>query len=153
MIDDIIIAASTDGEHLSRLNEVLRRLNENDIRLNADKCVFFEDTVTYCGLQLRSQEIHKCQDKIEAVRETPAPKNVGELKSFLGMIQFYASFAPKFAELARPLYDLLKSSVRFLWNLEEQEVFRKLKDELCSLNVLVPFDPEKPPLLATDTSP
>ena len=153
VIDDIIITGATDEEHLQRLEEVLRRLNEQNIRLNADKCAFFEKSVTYCGFKLQSQEIHKCPDKIEAIQNAPSPENVSDLKSFLGLIQFYASFAPRLAELARPLYDLLKSSAKFHWSAEKQQAFEAVKKELCSPSVLVPFDSTKPLLLATDASP
>ena len=110
VIDDIIVTASTDEEHLRRLEEVFARLDRHDIRLNKGKCVFFADSVTYCGFRLRHQQIFKCEDKVEAIRKAPIPKNVSEVKSFLGMIQFYASFAPKLADLAHPMYQLLKGN-------------------------------------------
>ena len=153
VIDDIVITASTDEEHFRRLEEVCSRLNRNDIRLNVEKCVFFEDTVTYCGFKLKHQQIYKCEDKIEAIKKAPTPKNSAEVKSFLGMIQFYASFAPKLADLAQPLYALLKQDSKFNWSRAADSAFNAIKDELSSPKVLVPFDPSKPLLLATDASP
>ena len=55
-MDDIIITAPSDEEHLERLDAVLSRLNQNDIRLNPEKCAFFEEAVTYCGFRLKHQE-------------------------------------------------------------------------------------------------
>ncbi|XP_003741639.1 uncharacterized protein K02A2.6-like [Galendromus occidentalis] len=153
VIDDIIITAASDAEHLRRLEEVFARLDRHDIRLNADKCVFFEDTVTYCGFRLKHQEIFKCEDKVEAIRKAPTPTNVSEVRSFIGMIQFYAAFAPKLADLAHPLYALLKNDVKFVWDETADRAFQQIKSELCSPNVLTPFDPDKPLLLATDASP
>ena len=153
VMDDIIITAPTDDEHLRRLDTVFSRLDQHDIRLNPEKCEFFEESVTYCGFRLKHQEIHKCDDKVEAIRRAPAPKNVGELRSFLGMIQFYASFAARLADLASPLYALLKSTVKYTWSDRMEEAFTRIKQELCSPTVLVPFDPQKPIVLATDASP
>ncbi|XP_003739296.1 uncharacterized protein K02A2.6-like [Galendromus occidentalis] len=153
VMDDIIVTGPTDDEHLRRLESVLARLDQNDIRLNPDKCAFFEESVTYCGFRLKHQEIQKCNEKVEAIRQAPSPKNVGELRSFLGMIQFYASFASKLADIAAPLYSLLKSTVKFVWSDRMEEAFARVKQELCSPRILVPFDPQKPIILATDASP
>ena len=147
------MTAPTDEEHLRRLERVFEKLDRHDIRLNSEKCVFFEESVTYCGFRLKHQQIYKCEDKVEAIRKAPPPKNVGEVRSFLGMIQFYASFAPKLSELAHPLHALLKDDVKFEWGPEAEKAFASIKNELCSPNVLVPFDPQKPLLLATDASP
>ena len=153
VMDDIIISAPTDEEHLKRLEMVFSRLDQNDIRLNAEQCAFFEDSVIYCGFRIKHQELHQCDDKLEAIKRAPSPSNVGELRSFLGMIQFYASFASKLSDLAAPLYTLLKSSVKFVRSDDMERAFLHLKQELCSPTVLVPFDPNKPIVLATDASP
>ena len=78
---------------------------------------------------------------------------MSEVNSFSGLIQFYAAFAPKLSELAYPLHALLKDGVKFEWSREVQKAVDCIEDELCSSRVLVPFDPEKPLILATDASP
>lgn len=138
VLDDIIITGSTNEEHLDRLNEVLKVLNQHDIRLNLDKCQFFEDSVTYCGFRLKHDKIHKCQDKIEATSKAPIPKNVSELKSFLGLIQFYSTFASHLADIASLLHKLLKNDMKFVWPSEADRAFKETKEELCSLKVLYP---------------
>jgi len=153
VIDDIIITAPNDEQHLERLDEVLRRLNEQDIRLNRDKCVFFEEQVSFCGFVLKRQEIHKSDDKISAIMDAPTPTSTTELKSFLGLVQFYAPFAPQLADLAHPLYNALKGKPgRFHWTEDMEQAFAAVKDELCSPRILVPFDPSKALILATDAS-
>ena len=143
VIDDIVITASTDEEHFRRPKEVCSRLNRNDIRLNVEKGVFFEDSVTYWGFKLKHQQIHKCEDKIEAIKRAPTPKSSAEAKSFLGMIQFYATFAPRLAGLAQPSYALLKQDSNFNWSRVANNSFNAIKDELSLPNVLVPFDLSK----------
>ncbi|XP_003739239.1 uncharacterized protein K02A2.6-like [Galendromus occidentalis] len=153
VMDDILVTGATNEEHLRRLDTVFSRLNEHDIRLNSEKCVFFEESVTYCGFLIKNQEIHKCDDKVKAIREAPSPKNASDLRSFLGIIQFYSGFAARLADLAHPLYSLLKSNAKFLWDSSMEKSFQAVKEELCSPRVLVPFDPKRPLLLATDASP
>ena len=153
VIDDIVISAASDEEHLARLDSVLKRLNDNNIRLNLSKCRFFAEEIEFCGFRLKHQEIHKCDDKISSFRNAPKPKSVSELKSFIGMIQFYSSFAHQLANLAHPLYKAFKGNApRFTWTAEMDRAFEAVKKEMCSARVLVPFDPTKPLLLATDAS-
>ncbi|MCP5979020.1 hypothetical protein NL364_31470, partial [Klebsiella pneumoniae] len=74
--------------------------------------------IQFCGFKLKHQEIHKCDDKISSFKNAPKPKSVGELKSFIGMIQFYSSFAPQLADLAHPLYRAFKGNgiQPFVWS-------------------------------------
>ena len=154
IIDDIIITAPTDEDYLRRLDVVLERLSSNDIRLNLSKCEFFAEEVKFCGFRLRHQEIHKCDDKISSFKNAPTPKTVTELKSFMGMIQFYSSFAPQLTDLAHPLYQAFRGEKNgdFNWTPEMDRAFIAVKAEMCSPRVLVPFNPKKPLLLATDAS-
>ena len=122
-MDDIIITAPTDEEHLERLGLVFSRLDQDDIRLNPQKCAFFEGTVTYCGFGLEHQEIHKCDDKLVAIWRPPAPRNIGEPSSFLEIIQFYPSTASKLADLASTLHELLEFFVELVWFDRIEEAF------------------------------
>ena len=153
VIDDIIVTGSSSQEHLERLEQVFSRLNDQNIRLNIEKCEFFKEAVTYCGFVLKHQQIYKCDDKIRAIKNAPSPTNLSELRAFLGLIQFYSCFAHRLADLANPMYKLLKQNVKFDWTEEMQKSFNGVKQELCSDRVIVPFDPAKPLLLATDASP
>lgn len=153
VMDDIVVSAVTDDEHLKRLEAVLQRLEENDLRLNRSKCNFFAEEIKFCGFKLKHQQIHKCDDKISSFKNAPKPKSVSELKSFIGMIQFYSSFAPQLADIAHPLYKAFKgSSQKFEWTSEMDKAFEMVKAEMCSPRILVPFDPTRILLLATDAS-
>ena len=155
VVDDIVVTAPTDNEHLQRLEAVLEKLNAQDIRLNQDKCEYFKDQIRSCGFTLKHGEIHKCADKVEAIRNAPTPSSVSELKGFLGMIQFYSPFAKQLSDIAHPLYDALKNDreTKFTWTERMNVAFAAIKEELCSPRVLVAFDPSKPLVLATDASP
>ena len=94
VMEDIFISVATDDEHLRRLDTVLKHLEQDDLRLNLTKCSFFAVEIQFCGFKLKHQGIHKCDDKISSFRNAPRSKSVSELRSFMGMIQFYSSSAP-----------------------------------------------------------
>lgn len=86
VMDDILVAGTADEDHLKHLEEVLSRLNEEDIQLNADKCEIFKESVTYCGFRIKHQGILKKDDKVQGIERAPSPRNVSELKALLGLV-------------------------------------------------------------------
>ncbi|VDI15022.1 Hypothetical predicted protein [Mytilus galloprovincialis] len=107
----MIITASTDEEHLNNLESVLKRLGQYRLKANIDKCDFFKDSVTFCGHVIDKHGFHKKQDKIEAIRNAPAPENVSQLKSILGLINYYAKLLPDLSATLSPLHNLLQLPV------------------------------------------
>jgi hypothetical protein len=153
LMDDLVITGPNHEVHRQRVRQVLQKLQDAGLRINADKCKFFQKSVEYCGFRIDANGIHKQDDKIRAMRDAPVPKNVSELKSFVGFVQYYSVFTDKLAEYAHPLYALLCQGVKYEWTAECDEAFRKIKAEMISDRVLVSFDPNLPIVLATDASP
>ncbi|GBL97384.1 Uncharacterized protein K02A2.6 [Araneus ventricosus] len=81
------------------------------------------------------------------------PRSVQELRQFLGMVTYYSRFIPDVSTITYPLRKLLRKNQKYYWNKEWQQAFLKLKEEISSDRVLVPFDPELPVTLETDASP
>lgn len=106
-IDDIIITGRTTEEHLERLEEVLRRLLRHGIHVKKSKCHFLQPSVIFLGYHVDAEGIHPTQEKLKAIVEAPAPKNVQELCSFLGLINYYGKFIQNAATILAPLNDLL----------------------------------------------
>lgn len=90
--------------------------------------------------------------KKQAILQALAPKNVAQLRSFLGLLNYYAKFLPNLSSTLAPLYDLLKSSTHWCWNSVQQSAFQKAKNLLTSSSFLVHFDPDKELVLACDSS-
>eukprot|EP00795_Rhopilema_esculentum_P016067 gene16067-7417_t len=84
-LDDIIITGKTEGEHMQNLLAVLQRIKEYGLGLRKDKCSFLQTSVEYLGNIISREGIHPSPKKIEAIKKIPEPKNVTELRSFLGM--------------------------------------------------------------------
>ena len=102
-VDDILVSGARDEDHLSNLEEVLKRLASAGLRLQKSKCVFMEPQVTYLGRKVSKEGIQPLDDKVEAITHTPAAKNVTELKSYLGMINYYQKFLPNLSSMLAPL--------------------------------------------------
>ena len=149
--DDILVSGKDAKDHLSNLERVLTRLNDNGLRGRREKCLFAQPSVEYLGHTLSAEGISK-GSKVEAVKKMPPPTDVSSLKSFLGSVQFYGKFIPDLATLAEPLYRLTKKATPWKWEDEEKAAFEQLKNVLSSDQVLVHFDPDKPLGLACDAS-
>ena len=91
--------------------------------------------------------------KIKAIKESLAPTNVSEVRSFLGLVTFYSKFVPNLATIAAPIYQLTRKNVPFDWNEECQKAFQSLKQELISNRFLTYFNPKLPLIVSCDASP
>ena len=79
-----------------------------------------------------AEGLHPLSEKITAIQSVPAPKNITQLKSFLGMLQLYNRFLPNLATLAAPPYSLLRKGVTYSWGKPQQESFNNAKQCLIS---------------------
>ena len=115
ILDDMIITGKSDDEHLQNLESVLKRLSEYNLKANLDKTEFLKDSVTFCGHVIDKEGLHKTQGKIEAIRDAPPPENVTQLKSILGLINYYGKFLPDLASVLHPLHELLRKETKWKW--------------------------------------
>ncbi|XP_058817519.1 uncharacterized protein K02A2.6-like [Topomyia yanbarensis] len=152
-LDDIRVTGPNDKVHLQRLEEVLKRLCQYGMRINLDKCVFFADQIEYCGYIIDRHGIHKVRQKIDAVQRMPTPENKEQVRSFVGLVNYYGRFLPNLSTMIYPLNRLLRNNVPFQWSKSCEEAFRKVKQEMQSDSFLVHYNPELPLVLATDASP
>ncbi|XP_065224345.1 uncharacterized protein K02A2.6-like [Planococcus citri] len=151
--DDVKIASATAKEHLMRVRKFFELCRKFNIRLNKKKCDFLTDRLTYLGYEIDSNGVHKTQEKIEAVLNAKQPRTAAELKSFQGLVNYYARFVPNMSQLFAPLGKLLQKNARFKWNKACSAAFENIKKEIASDRVLTHFDPSKKLILATDASP
>ncbi|KAL1447396.1 hypothetical protein WDU94_003624 [Cyamophila willieti] len=151
--DDIIIQGSTYEECFVRLSSVLKKLREHKLSLTKEKCVFFKSSISYLGHVINEHGLLKSNDKIKAIQDAPSPRNQKEVKSFLGLLNYYHKFIPQLATKVSPLNDLLRKYQKFRWTPQREKAFQSVKREIASDTVLVHFDPSLPVSLATDASP
>lgn len=153
ILDDMIITGKSDEEHLENLEKVLQRLQDAGLRANKEKCEFFRDRVQFCGHEIDSQGLHKTAEKIEAVVNTPKPENVSQVRSFLGLVNYYNRFLPNAATVLHPLHQLLEQDREWEWTEHCEKAFNEAKRLITSDLVLTHYDPSLPVKLACDASP
>jgi len=152
-LDDIKIASTNVEKHFEILELVLSRLAEYNVRINLEKCIFFKEQISYLGHIIGKDGIKKEQKKMEAVEKLPRPRNVSEVRAFLGLINYYGRFIENLSNILRPLNELLKKYTRFKWTSDCEYAFKQAKQAFCSNKILVSFNPTLPVVLATDASP
>ncbi|GFX09061.1 retrovirus-related Pol polyprotein from transposon 297 [Trichonephila clavipes] len=151
-LDDIIVFSETFEDHLIRLRLVLKCLQEAGLKLNSKKCLFAAQEVKILGHLVSSNGVRPDPDKIKAVRNFPTPKNIHDIRSFLGLCSYFRRFIKGLCYLAEPLQSLLKSGVEFHWGPEEVEAFHSLKKALTSDPVLGMYDERASTEIHTDAS-
>ena len=113
-IDDILVTGHTDAEHLEHLAQVLQRLKDAGIRLKKTKCLFLLPSVEYLGHVICAEGLCTSDAKVGAIMNAPAPKNVTELRLFLGLVNYSGKFLPDLATTFSPLYQLLQKQ-KWMW--------------------------------------
>ena len=151
-IDDIIIFSSSFDEHLQRLRLVFDRLRQANLKLKPSKCHFARSSVRFLGFIVSSSGVSPDPDKISAVKTFPIPTNVKEVRSFLGLCNYYRRFVKDFAKKASPLHRLTRKDVPFVWDSDCQYAFESLQNHLCSAPILSYPDLSQPFHLYADAS-
>lgn len=151
-LDDVLISGRTAEEHEQRLHRVLTTMEEAGLKLKLEKCALGVSQITYLGYLIDGEGVHPTQEKVEAITKAPAPTNVAQLQSYLGMFNFYAKFVPKVSTLLWPLNRLLQKQTKWRWTSTEEKAFENSKKALAESGVLVHFDPTKPIVVVADSS-
>ena len=151
-VDDILISGRNDAEHLKNLTEVLQILSANGLRLKREKCVFMAPEVTYLGFRINQEGVSVVDEKIKPILEAPVPQNVTQLKSFLGMLNYYHCHIPKMADILEKLHCLLQKNCTWNWSEQQEKAFKKAKELLTSSTFLVHYYPNKQILWSCDAS-
>jgi hypothetical protein len=151
-LDDIIIYASTLVEHLSLLREIFLRLRKHNFKLKIEKCNFLKKEVEYLGYVINGDGSMPNPKKTKCIAEYPRPKNVGEIQRFLGLCNYYRKFVNNYAEIAKPLYDLLKKEHIFKWTEMCENAFLNFKKLLVNPPILIFPDFSKTFIITSDAS-
>ena len=150
---DMIISGKTEQDHLNNLEMVLSRLHKHGLRANSSKCEFFHDKIEFCGHEISQDGLHKSQKKIGAVVNAPHPENVSQVRSFIGLINYYQHFLPNLSTLLQPLNKLLEKGSKWKWIPQCEEAIVQAKQLIASKEVLAHYDPQRPIKLECDASP
>ncbi|GBG77802.1 hypothetical protein CBR_g25733 [Chara braunii] len=151
-LDDILVFSRTLQEHECHLRQVLEKLREANFKINVKKCEWAKTQVLYLGHVLDGDGIKPEDSKIAANRYWPTPRTLTELRSFLGLANYYRKFVRNFSTIAAPLRRLLKKETIWKWDKDCTSSMKKLKQALIEYPVLKVADPSLPFVVTTDAS-
>jgi hypothetical protein len=131
-IDDILIMGNSFREHLDLVSKVLQTLVNYNIKIKPSKCEFFKSQVEYLGHTVSKSGIKKTVDYVNKISEYPRPVTVGDLREFLGFINFQRKFLPNCSEIQKPLSCLTGQGKKKIltWTPEMIAAFDALKSEM-----------------------
>lgn len=151
-LDDIFIMTNTLDEHIMVLDALFNELYRVGFRLNRDKCEFLVPRVKFLGRDITQLSISMDADTREAIAAFPRPRNVRQVQSFLRLANWDRRFVPRLAAATRPLEELHKKDVKFVWKTEQDQAFKDVKKAFDEAEFLFLIDPSKHFGLETDAS-
>ena len=151
-LDDIVVMSTTFEQHFERLRAVFGRLRSANLKLKPSKCKLFQLKVKFLGSIVSANGIEPDPDKLKAIDEWPVPKNLTELRAFVGLASYYRRHVEGFSDLAKPLSELTRKNQPFIWGPDQQRAFEILKKRLMNYPVLAPPLPEGRYIIDTDAS-
>ena len=110
-LDDIVVYSATIEEHQEHLAQVFQKLRENQLYVKREKCSFAQESIKFLGHVVERGRIRMDLEKVRAIQEWKAPTNVKELRSFLGLANYYRRFVDGYSRRVTPLTELLKKGV------------------------------------------
>lgn len=152
-IDDICVTGPDKATHLDRLRKVLSKLSDAGLTLQREKCEFFKNSVNYLGYVINKHGLQTCPNKVQAIINAPEPKNVTDIKRFLGLVNYYRNFIPNASSILGPVHELLRTGAEWEWGERQREAVRRVRRELASERVLAHYEPAAQLVLAVDAGP
>jgi hypothetical protein len=150
--DDILIYYKNEKEHAKHLRIVLQRLRDHKLYDKFSKCEFWLNSVKFLGHTISKDGISVDPSKVQEVMDWKPPKSVHQIRSFLRLEGYYRRFIPDFSRIAKPMTELLKKGVKFMWSEACEKAFNTLRQHLTLALVLVQPDNSKPFEVFCDTS-
>jgi hypothetical protein len=152
IMDDILVWGKSRTEHDRNLTAVQSRIKQYGLTLNHEKSQICKTEVKFFGHLLTPNGIRPSPEKVNAILEMPPPKTLTELKSLCGMMNYLSKFTEGLATVIKPITDLMKSSVTFMWDRQQQAAFLAAKEKIRNLPSLQYFNVNKKVVVSADAS-
>jgi hypothetical protein len=135
-IDNIVVYSKTYEEHIDHLDRVLGTIEKAGITLSPKKCHLFYSSILLLGHKVSRLGLSTHLEKVRAILELERPRKLSQLQTFLGMVVYFSGFIPYYADIARPLFDLLHKDTKWRWGPEHEHAFWAAKEVLRNAPVL-----------------
>jgi len=151
-VDDVLVGTKTEEGHNEIVEEILKRLEKNDLYVKPEKCVWKTRKIGFLGVVIRPNGIEMEAEKVEGVLGWPEPKNVKDVRKFLGLANYYRRFIKDFTRVVRPMNMLMRKDEKWRWGEKQQKAFNKLKQVFTTKLVLAALDLDKEFRVEADAS-
>jgi hypothetical protein len=131
-VDDILVYSKNREEHEEHLRMVLQVLREHQLYAKFNKCDFFKKEIQYLGHVISVEGVAVDPAKIKEIMDWPAPRNVTEVRSFMGLDGYYRRFIKGFSKIGNPITSLQRKGKKFVWSPECEDSFQQLKQLLTN---------------------
>ena len=139
-MDYLLLFTPTKKLHMAELEDLLKALLKNGLKISPKKCQLFRSELQYMGNIIFIKDKRVCvkplRNRIEAILKLEPPKMPKGCRSFAGMVNFLSMFCPKMQKILKPIYDLTRKGKHLIWGKEQQEAFEEIKRRLVRAPVL-----------------
>ena len=140
IMDDLLLFTPSKRSHMDKLEDLLKALLKNRLKISPKKCQLFRTNLQYMGNEIFIQDKRVCvkplRSRLEAIQKLQPPTMVKGCRSFARMINFLSMFCPELQKLLKPIYDLTRKGRPFVWGKEQQDSFEEIKCKLIKPLVL-----------------
>ena len=140
IMDDLLFFTASKNSHISKLEDFLKTLLKNGLKISPQKCQLFRTNLHYMGNKVFIRDkivsVKPLRSRLEAIQKLQFPTTVKECRRFVGMVNFLSMFCPELQKLLKPIYDLTKKGRPFVWGKEQQNSFEEIKCILIKPPVL-----------------
>ena len=151
-VDDVLVGTETEEGHDEVVEEVLRRLEENDLYIKPEECVWKVKKMLFLGVVMGEGRVEMEKDKVEGVLRWPTLQCVKDVRKFLGLANYYRCFVKDFAKVALPMNKLTRKDEKWRWRKEQQVAFEQLKGIFTTRPILTTLDLDKEFRVEVDAS-
>ena len=140
IMDDLILFTPSKESHTNKLEDILKALLKNGLKISPKKCQLFKMSLQYMGNEIFIENKKVCvkplRSRLEAIQKLQPPKTPKGCRSFAGVVNFLSMFCPELQKLLKPTYDLTRKGKPFYWGKEQQDSFEEIKCTLMKPPVL-----------------
>jgi hypothetical protein len=158
-LDDILVYGKDAEEYLTNLRSVFERFRRYKITINPDKCLFGVTSLEFLGHTINENGISFAQTKLDSVVNFVKPENVKQLRSFIGLVNYFRDHVRNYSHVLKPLQDVLTQALKqgnsktmIKWVKEAETSFQQIKDAVNSCPLLFFLNEDAPIFLHTDAS-
>ena len=140
IMDDILLFTPLKKSHMDKLEDLLRALLKNGLKISPKKCQLFRTNLQYISNEIFIQNKRVCvqplRSRLEVIQKLQPPSMVKGCRSFAGIVHFLSIFCPELQKLLKPIYDLTRKGRPFIWGKEQQDSFEEIKHRLIKPSIL-----------------